>query len=158
MALSSLTIHWQDQLGISLSPILSEAEIADLRRTFFASDLLVCGSIEFTAPAPGRLIVAGRPQAFLHRAEIAQQPISRRAVENALGDIPVQVSVELGRASLTMREVSTLAPGSFIELSSTVDTPLPVRCEGILKAFGRPVVSNETVAVEIISVGGSNVD
>ncbi len=151
LALSSLTIHWQDQLGIGLIPVTVDGDITDLKRSFFASDVLVCAAVDFTAPAGGRLVVAGRPNAFLSRApEVSFQTVSRRAVENALGTVPVEVSVELGRTSLTMREIATLAPGSFIELSSTVDTPLPIRCEGVLKAYGRPVVSEGAVAVEII--------
>jgi flagellar motor switch/type III secretory pathway protein FliN len=157
VAASSLASHWKEQLGVDLSLVSSESEVAELRRSLFGRDVLVCASVEFTAPVGGRLSVAGAPQAFLHRAQGPALAISRDAAETALGSVPVEVSVELGRALSTLRQIAELQPGSFIELSSTVDTPLPIRVEGVPCAFGRPVVSNGTVAVEVLTVGGKHV-
>jgi hypothetical protein len=64
LALSSLTIHWQNHFGAALRPVTTEGEIAELRRSF-SSQKLVCSTFDLTAPAPGQLILAAQPETWL---------------------------------------------------------------------------------------------
>ena len=58
-------------------------------------------------------------------------------------DIPVRLSVELGRAEIPIREVVSLGRGSMIELDRSPGEPLDVRVNGVLIGRGEVVVINE---------------
>ncbi len=58
-------------------------------------------------------------------------------------DIPVRLSVELGRAEIPIREVVGLGRGSVIELDRNLGETLDVRINGILIGRGEVVVVNE---------------
>lgn len=58
-------------------------------------------------------------------------------------DIPVRLSVELGRTEIPIRDVVNLGRGSLIELDSSPGAPLDVRVNGVLIGRGEVVVINE---------------
>jgi flagellar motor switch protein FliN len=58
-------------------------------------------------------------------------------------DIPVRLSVELGRTEIPIREVVSLGRGSMIELDRSPGEPLDVRVNGVLIGRGEVVVINE---------------
>jgi flagellar motor switch protein FliN len=58
-------------------------------------------------------------------------------------DIPLRLSVELGRTELPIREVMRLGRGSMVELDRGPGAPLDVRVNGILIGRGEVVVVNE---------------
>jgi flagellar motor switch protein FliN/FliY len=58
-------------------------------------------------------------------------------------DIPVRLSVELGRTEIPIREVVNLGRGSLIELDRNAGEPLDVRVNGVLIGRGEVVVINE---------------
>ncbi len=58
-------------------------------------------------------------------------------------NIPVRLSVELGRAELPIREVVNVGRGSVIELDRNVGEPLDVRVNGVLIGHGEIVVIDE---------------
>jgi flagellar motor switch protein FliN/FliY len=58
-------------------------------------------------------------------------------------DIPVRLSVELGRTEIPIRDVVTLGRGSMIELDGSPGAPLDVRVNGVLIGRGEVVVINE---------------
>jgi flagellar motor switch/type III secretory pathway protein FliN len=82
-------------------------------------------------------------------APIEAVPAAPGAVDAALGRVPVEVRVELGRTRLTMREFERLAVGTVLTLPQFVDDPLPVEVGGVVKAYGRAVVSRGVLAVQI---------
>jgi flagellar motor switch protein FliN/FliY len=57
-------------------------------------------------------------------------------------DVPVSLSVELGRTEVAIRDVVNLGRGSIIELDRAPGTPLDVRVNGILIGRGEVVVVN----------------
>ena len=58
-------------------------------------------------------------------------------------DIPLRLSVELGRAELPIRDVMRLGRGSVVELDRGPGAPLDVRVNGVLIGRGEVVVVNE---------------
>lgn len=58
-------------------------------------------------------------------------------------DIPVRLSVELGRAEIALRDVVSLGRGSVIELNRNLGEALDVRVNGVLVGRGEIVVVNE---------------
>ena len=76
--------------------------------------------------------------------------------EALLGDVPLELSVELGRATLTLREVAAqLGPGSIIPLSKLNGEKLDVRVNDRLIARGEAVAVGEHYGVRIVDLLGS---
>lgn len=69
-----------------------------------------------------------------------------------LRDVPLDISVELGRTSMSIGDFVSLGPSSVIELSKSTDDPLDIRVNGVLIAHGEAVVSNERFGVRLTSV------
>jgi len=67
----------------------------------------------------------------------------------ALREVSVAVTAELGSTRLGVREVLNLKVGQVIRLNVAIDDPVLVRIEGLGKFVGRPVVSRGQLAVEI---------
>jgi len=67
-------------------------------------------------------------------------------------EVPLKVSVVLGRTKRPIKEVLNLTPGAIVELSSLVDEPVEVLVNGTLVAKGEVVVVNENFGVRITSI------
>lgn len=67
-------------------------------------------------------------------------------------DVPLQVTVELGRTRMRIRDVLDLAPGSIIELDRIAGEPVDVLVNGKQIARGEVVVINEEFGVRITEV------
>lgn len=67
-------------------------------------------------------------------------------------DIPVQVSVELGRARVPIRNLLQLAQGSVVELDRLAGEPLDVLVNGCLIAQGEVVVVNDRFGIRLTDV------
>jgi flagellar motor switch protein FliN/FliY len=67
-------------------------------------------------------------------------------------DIPVRVTVELGRTRKTIGEVLALGPGSVIELNKMAGEPVDVLVNGKLIARGEVVVIDESFGIRITEV------
>lgn len=129
------------------------------------------------APAPAAAPAAAAPAAaapapsgggFAMPARQAGPPVDARPVEFAqLGgadysglpanidlivDIPVRVTVELGRTRKTIGEVLALGPGSVVELSKMAGEPVDVLVNGKLIARGEVVVIDESFGIRVTEV------
>ncbi len=67
-------------------------------------------------------------------------------------DIPVRVTVELGRTRKTVKEVLAFAPGAVIELDKLAGEPVDVLVNGKLVARGEVVVVDESFGVRITEI------
>jgi flagellar motor switch protein FliN/FliY len=70
----------------------------------------------------------------------------------ALGDIPVQVTVELGQTELSLKEVLELAEGAIIELDRLAGEPLDLKVGGQLVAQGEVVAVDDFYGLRITNV------
>lgn len=76
--------------------------------------------------------------------------------QSLLHDIPLEVSVELGRAKLKLREVADLlTPGSVIELSKLTGEHLDIMINNRLVARGEAVAVGERYAVRVVEIVGT---
>jgi flagellar motor switch protein FliM len=64
-------------------------------------------------------------------------------------EVPVDVSVVLGRATMSLRQLVRLQPGLVLTLEQGRSEELPIEIEGITKWAGHPVQQDGMVAVEI---------
>ena len=67
-------------------------------------------------------------------------------------DIPVQISVELGRAKIPIKNLLQLAHGSVVELDAMAGEPMSVFVNGTLIAQGEVVVVNEKFGIRLTDI------
>ena len=67
-------------------------------------------------------------------------------------DIPVQMTVELGRTKMPIKNLLQLAQGSVIELSGVAGEPLDVMINNFLIAQGEVVVVNDKLGIRLTDI------
>lgn len=67
-------------------------------------------------------------------------------------DIPVQLTVELGRTKITIKNLLQLAQGSVVELDGLAGEPMDVLVNGCLIAQGEVVVVNDKFGIRLTDV------
>ena len=67
-------------------------------------------------------------------------------------DVPVTLSLEVGRARLPIRNLLQLNQGSVVELDRAAGEPLDVFVNGTLVAHGEVVVINEKFGIRLTDV------
>lgn len=101
-----------------------------------------------SVPPPPRPVV--QPAAFPSLNEYPQGPVQGDI--GLLLDVPLQVTVELGRTQLRIRNVLELVPGSIIELEKLSGEPVDVLVNGRQIARGEVVVIDEEFGVRITDI------
>jgi flagellar motor switch protein FliN/FliY len=71
---------------------------------------------------------------------------------NLILDIPVQLTVELGRTRIPIKNILHLAQGSVVELDAMAGEPMDVLVNGYLIAQGEVVVVNEKFGVRLTDI------
>ncbi|MBU0630546.1 MAG: flagellar motor switch protein FliN [Candidatus Margulisbacteria bacterium] len=69
-----------------------------------------------------------------------------------MGDIPIGVTVELGNAELSLKEILELSEGSIIELNRLAGEPLDLKVGGQLVAQGEVVAVDDCYGLRITNV------
>ncbi|MCI0508854.1 flagellar motor switch protein FliN/FliY [Chromohalobacter marismortui] len=67
-------------------------------------------------------------------------------------DIPVKLSVELGRTRITIKQLLELAQGSVIELDGLAGEPMDILINGYLIAQGEVVVVDDKYGIRITEI------
>jgi flagellar motor switch protein FliN/FliY len=96
------------------------------------------------APASSAVFSELSPEANL-------PPETARNLELVM-DIPVQLTVELGRTRMPIRTLLQLAQGSVVELNELAGEPLDVFINGCLVAQGEVVVVNEKFGIRLTDI------
>jgi flagellar motor switch protein FliN/FliY len=97
-----------------------------------------------------------------------QEPIGKAAVFNEFSssnklegtqndidfilDIPVQLTVELGRTKISIKNLLQLAQGSVVELDGMAGEPMDVLVNGCLIAQGEVVVVNDKFGIRLTDI------
>lgn len=86
-------------------------------------------------------------------------PLSNQEKQNIdlILDVPLEISVVLGRAKKTIKEILEMGPGSLVELDKLTEEPVEILVNGKKVAFGEVVVIDENFGVRITSII-SNID
>jgi flagellar motor switch protein FliN/FliY len=74
---------------------------------------------------------------------------------NLIKDIPVEISVVLGRTSLPLKNIFSLSPGEIFSLDNYLGEPVELLANDRLVAMGEVVMVNGKFGVKIMSVIGS---
>ena len=87
----------------------------------------------------------------LHEEQAPLSGDERRKLETIL-DIPVTISMEVGRAKISIRNLLQLNQGSVVELERVAGEPLDVLVNGTLIAHGEVVVVNDKFGIRLTDV------
>jgi flagellar motor switch protein FliN/FliY len=82
------------------------------------------------------------------------KPISKEdaAKLDSILDIPVTISMEVGRSFISIRNLLQLNQGSVVELDRVAGEPLDVMVNGTLIAHGEVVVVNDKFGIRLTDV------
>ncbi|MCD6256377.1 MAG: flagellar motor switch protein FliN [Deltaproteobacteria bacterium] len=86
------------------------------------------------------------------KQEVASQKNKEIKGLEMLLDVPLQVTVELGRTKMTIRELLKLGEGSIVELPTAAGEPLEVLVNQKPIAKGEVVVVNEKYGIRLLSI------
>lgn len=96
------------------------------------------------------------------RAELEElqeeSPLSQeeRRKLDAILDIPVTITMEVGRSQISIRNLLQLNQGSVVELDRIAGEPLDVLVNGTLIAHGEVVVVNDKFGIRLTDVISQN--
>ena len=90
----------------------------------------------------------------LDELEDTSSPISDEERErlDSILDIPVTISMEVGRSNINIRNLLQLNQGSVVELDRIAGEPLDVLVNGTLIAHGEVVVVNDKFGIRLTDV------
>jgi len=71
---------------------------------------------------------------------------------NMILDIPVQLTVELGRTRIPIKHILQLGQGSVVELETMAGEPMDVLVNGFLIAQGEVVVVNDKFGIRLTDI------
>jgi flagellar motor switch protein FliN len=80
------------------------------------------------------------------------EPTATRNDIDMILDIPVQMTVELGRTKIAIRNLLQLAQGSVVELDGLAGEPMDVLVNGCLIAQGEVVVVNDKFGIRLTDI------
>ena len=99
--------------------------------------------------APGGVLSGDAPRPFSQSSPPTEGGSSDI---NMVLDIPVQLSVELGRTKVPIKHILQLGQGSVVELDALAGEPMDVLVNGYLIAQGEVVVVNDKFGIRLTDV------
>ncbi len=138
----------------------AEEEMDDATKAF-----LEAGKVDEEAKAAAAAGAAPAPAAAPAEKEKPEADVQSVAFSNLTGqgvgnvanmdmilDIPVTVSVELGKTRILINELLSLGQGSVVELNKLAGEPMEIMVNGKLIARGEVVVVNEKFGVRLTDI------
>jgi flagellar motor switch protein FliN/FliY len=92
-----------------------------------------------------------QPAQFAPFSQMAQQMVQPENID-LLMDVPLEVTVELGRTSKSIKEILDFAPGTIIELNRLAGEPIDVLVNGKFVAKGEVVVMEEAFGIRVTEI------
>ena len=83
--------------------------------------------------------------------ETSEMPLDKKNLDFIL-DIPLQVTVELGRTKMLVKDILQLNQGAVVELTKLAGEPLDIFVNSKLVARGEAVVVNEKFGVRLVDI------
>ena len=79
-------------------------------------------------------------------------PITQQENIDLIMDVPLDVTVELGRTKKSIKEILEISPGTIIELDKLAGEPVDVIVNGKFVAKGEVVVIEESFGVRVTEI------
>jgi flagellar motor switch protein FliN/FliY len=108
-----------------------------------------------TAPRPSQLAPKSKQTVEVSQPEFQQlsgEKVPQGDNLDLIMDVPLNLSVVLGRAEKSVRDILSFNSGSVVELNRLTDEPLEILLNGKLIATGEVVVINENFGIRITNI------
>ncbi len=102
--------------------------------------------------APAAIADGAQPANIFQRLAPGAAPGEGGQDLDLILDIPVTLTVELGRTRIPIKSILQLAQGSVIELDALAGEPMDVLVNGCLIAQGEVVVVNEKFGIRLTDI------
>ena len=102
-------------------------------------------------PAPEVAEALANPSIFKEFSGSSVQTETHNDIDFIL-DIPVQLTVELGRTKIAIKNLLQLAQGSVVELAGMAGEPMDILINGFLIAQGEVVVVNDKFGIRVTDI------
>jgi flagellar motor switch protein FliM len=158
---AELTAAWDGVAEFRISPVRAETEPRQVA-IFEATEMVVHTTFQVEAAGAEGAIHLLVPQSAFRPIEkkLASGLLESGAEEgpgwggplrNLFESVTVQCTAELGRTTLSLRELSALKAGDLIRLDRDPHTPITVYVEKSPKLLGSPTVRHGNIAVEVVA-------
>lgn len=143
---------------VSLAPNLQRAEWLGRVQVAFAIEELNGTCTWLLDPESVVFLAAGEdsrsttPFLQLEHGTDAQPGHHESSSLNLIMDVPLEISVELGRVKMMVRDVLELGSGAIIEIDKAAGEPVDVMVNGTLVARGEVVVIEDNFGVRITEI------
>jgi len=104
------------------------------------------------AEAPGEQPAQAAAAEFDRLEDTSSGPAAEEENLDVILDIPVTISMEIGRTNISIRNLLQLNQGSVVELDRLAGEPMDVLVNGTLVAHGEVVVVNEKFGIRLTDV------
>ncbi len=133
---------------------LSEGKLVQLLPQSIAKPIIT--SVMGGAPKPKQQASASAFAPGVHPVQFAKlkstEPTQLPANLKLLMDVPMNVSVEIGRKKMTLKNILDLGTGSVVELEKMANEPFDIFVNGKLIAKGGVVVIDDNFGVRITDI------
>ncbi len=111
---------------------------------------------DWSAALAEQAAAEGTPNATVEKAAFRDFTANGSSVQkndiDFILDIPVQLTVELGRTKIAIKNLLQLAQGSVVELDGLAGEPMDVLVNGCLIAQGEVVVVNDKFGIRLTDI------
>lgn len=128
-----------------------EAALAQQSASAASADAMFDGASAGTASEVANAAAQMTPAAFANFGSPAPAAGAGNDI-NMILDIPVQLTVELGRTRIPIKNILQLAQGSVVELDALAGEPMDVLVNGFLIAQGEVVVVNDKFGIRLTDI------
>ena len=129
-----------------------EAALAQQSTSGASADAMFDGASAGTASEVANPAAQMTPAAFANFGAAASAAAGAGNDINMILDIPVQLTVELGRTRIPIKNILQLAQGSVVELDAMAGEPMDVLVNGFLIAQGEVVVVNDKFGIRLTDI------
>lgn len=106
------------------------------------------GQMPFGMPSPDVNVQPAQFQAFSNNMNVFTQ----KENIDLIMDVPLEVTVELGRSNKSIKEILEFTPGTIIELNKLAGEPVDVLVNGKFVAKGEVVVIEESFGIRVTEI------
>jgi flagellar motor switch protein FliN/FliY len=124
------------------------AALAEQQQHEAAMEAAAAAATTSAPPSPQSMAAADIFQRFDAEPE---KPTGPSSIDMIM-DIPVTMTVELGRTKIAIRSLLQLAQGSVVELDGLAGEPMDVMVNGCLIAQGEVVVVNDKFGIRLTDI------
>ncbi len=97
-----------------------------------------------------------KQQSAFQDFNVPQQQSEEDSDFNLVMDLPINLTVELGKTHIPIKNLMQLNPGSVVELDSLAGEPLDIMVNGFLIAQGEVVVVNDKFGIRLTDIISPN--